>query len=324
VAFTATARRLFTGWAARLTVSALVLAGIFSLFPLRDVLAAIGSIDTRLWLTSLAIFVVGHVVSAAKWGLVADSGAGFPAVLRAHFGGLVANLCLPGVAGGDVVRAALLYKRVSDTPRLALGSVVDRLIDTLGLLLVALVGLSLALGGSVSDGSVLVWTGSSVAVFVVATITLARFHPLLVRLLPEGRLRRLGEKVSAALGAQLRQPLRLCLCLALSIAVQIAFIGVNIDLARAAGIDVPVAAWFFAWPLSKIIATVPVSLAGIGVREASLAALLAPFGAEPAMVVAVGLVWQTILIAGGLIGALLLLASGRLLARRADISAGGS
>jgi len=38
------------------------------------------------------------------------------------------------------------------------------------------------------------------------------------------------------------------------------------------------------------------------VREASMAALLQPFGAPPQQVVAVGLVWQTILYASGFIG----------------------
>ena len=52
---------------------------------------------------------------------------------------------------------------------------------------------------------------------------------------------------------------------------------------------------------------VPISIAGLGVREASLAALLSPLGANPAKVVAVGLLWQTILFAGGLIGGLTLL-----------------
>ena len=39
-------------------------------------------------------------------------------------------------------------------------------------------------------------------------------------------------------------------------------------------------------------------------REASTAGLLAPFGAEPARVIAVGLIWQTVLYASGLIGLL--------------------
>ncbi|MGC1346557.1 MAG: hypothetical protein WA863_10765, partial [Methyloceanibacter sp.] len=73
---------------------------------------------------------------------------------------------------------------------------------------------------------------------------------------------------------------------------------------------VPIAAWFFAWPLSKIIASLPLSLAGLGVREASLAGLLAPLGAAPASIIATGLLWQTILFTTGLIGGAILVLCG--------------
>src|SRR4029453_5320720 len=79
----------------------------------------------------------------------------------------------------------------------------------------------------------------------------------------------------------------------------------------AGGVHSPLSAWFFAGPLAKLIATLPISIAGLGVREASLAGFLAPFGAAPASVVAIGLVWQTIQIAGGLVGALILLLPAR-------------
>ena len=57
-------------------------------------------------------------------------------------------------------------------------------------------------------------------------------------------------------------------------------------LASGVGVEAPLEIWFFAWPLAKILAIAPVSLGGIGVREASLAALMAPFGADAAGVVA--------------------------------------
>jgi uncharacterized membrane protein YbhN (UPF0104 family) len=82
-------------------------------------------------------------------------------------------------------------------------------------------------------------------------------------------------------------------------------------------VHAPLAAWFFAWPLAKLIATLPISVAGLGVREASLAGFLAPFGAPPAAVVAIGLLWQTIQFAGGLVGGAIVLLSDRALALRA-------
>jgi uncharacterized membrane protein YbhN (UPF0104 family) len=45
-----------------------------------------------------------------------------------------------------------------------------------------------------------------------------------------------------------------------------------------------------------------VSLAGLGVREAALVAFLQPYGAPAALVTAAGLLWQSVLLAGGLIG----------------------
>ena len=85
-------------------------------------------------------------------------------------------------------------------------------------------------------------------------------------------------------------------------AVQCLFVGINIAFAEAAHMEAPVAAWFFAWTSAKIIAIAPISLGGLGVREASMAALLVPFGADPAQVVAIGLVWQSVLYVSGLIG----------------------
>jgi uncharacterized membrane protein YbhN (UPF0104 family) len=70
------------------------------------------------------------------------------------------------------------------------------------------------------------------------------------------------------------------------------------------GIDVPLAAWFIAWPMAKLAGLIPVSLGGLAVREAALASLLLPFGVPASQGVAASLLWQTILIAGGLLAGL--------------------
>jgi len=99
-----------------------------------------------------------------------------------------------------------------------------------------------------------------------------------------------------------RSPGRLLACLAISMAVQCLFVGINIAFAQAAHVEAPVSAWFFAWTTAKIIAIAPISLGGLGVREASMAGLLKPFGADPGQVIAVGLIWQSVLYASGAIG----------------------
>jgi hypothetical protein len=57
---------MFHGWVLRAAVSGIVLSLAFSFLPISDVLA-----NASLWLASLVIFWVGHVISAAKWQFAA-------------------------------------------------------------------------------------------------------------------------------------------------------------------------------------------------------------------------------------------------------------
>ena len=260
-----------------------------------------------LWAAVLVLFLAGHVAAAAKWWLLAAQGSnvGFPAALRAHFAGLAANLCLPGVAGGDVIRAGMIFRDSDSKARVALGSLTDRLLDTVALLLLAGLGAALTFGAQAFTGGPL----PLVAAFVLlAVLGCALIAAVLPRIAKGGIL----AKLATALEEFRRRPGRLALCLTLSILIQAGFVGLNVALATASGLTVPTEAWYFAWPLAKLIAIVPISLAGLGVREASLAVLMAPLGADPAKVVAVGLMWQVVLFAAGILGGILFLLTGRI------------
>jgi glycosyltransferase 2 family protein len=292
-------------WIFRLCVSALLLALIFTLVPFADVWAAARQISPLLWLGALGLFLAGHAAAAAKWRILIGGGISYRQAFRAHLAGLAANLALPSVAGGDVVRAGLVMKHADDKARLAMGSVADRLIDTLGLGLIALAAGWIAwrprLDSDIGIGWPLLGLLALVAAGLAGAVALDRFAD---RREPSGKVLRLLTKMIHSAAELARSPGRLLLCLAISMAVQCLFVGINIAFAEAAHIEAPVAAWFFAWTTAKIIAIAPISLGGLGVREASMAALLVPFGADPAQVVAIGLVWQSVLYVSGLIGLL--------------------
>jgi glycosyltransferase 2 family protein len=295
-----------TAWLIRVCVSALLLALIFYLIPFREVWAAARQISPLLWLGALGLFLAGHAAAAAKWRILIGGGISFRQAFRAHLAGLAANLALPSVAGGDVVRAGLVMKHAEDKSRLAMGSVADRLLDTLGLALIALASGWMAwkpkLDSSLWIGWILLGLLALVAVGFFAAQSLDRFA---TRREPAGKLMRLLAKMIHSAAELSRSPGRLLLCLAISMTVQCVFVGINIAFAEAARVEAPVAAWFFAWTTAKIIAIAPITLGGLGLREASMAGLLRPFGADPAQVVAIGLVWQSVLYASGLIGFLL-------------------
>ena len=105
--------------------------------------------------------------------------------------------------------------------------------------------------------------------------------------------------------------------LSMSLIVQIAFIFLSARLADACGLHLPFRVWLFAWPLAKLSAAVPVTQAGIGVREAVLAALLLPFGAPAALAVASGLAWDAVVVGGAIAGGIFALVAGALRRRAA-------
>ncbi len=283
-------------WLIRAAVSAAVLAVLLSFVPLRAVLDALSRVSPWTWIASVAVFFAGHYLNAVKLRLLLSGAAAphFSACLRAQYAGLVANLALPGIAGGDLVRAAYLAPSVG-LARVTVASVADRVIDTVTLLLLIVVALPFAgVPPAVADvvrqaGR---WIGALVPLAIVAVLVV-RYG--LRRPAVAGKVAGLRSAFSAGGSAVLG-------AVAISIVVQSAFVMTNVWLAREVGVTEAVAAWFVAWPLSKLIAILPISLGGIGVREAALVSLLAPYGAASSAVLASGILWQSVLIVTGMAG----------------------
>lgn len=299
-------RRRLSGWLIRLCISALLLGLIFYFVPLSQVWAAGRQVSAPLWLAALALFLGGHAASAAKWRILIGNGISYRQAFRAHLAGLAANLALPSVAGGDVVRAGLVMKQADDKGRVAMGSVADRLLDTLGLALLALGSAWIAWKSRLDANIWLGWPLLALLALAAAGFAMALMLDRFKRGQESaGKFARVLSKLIHSAAELARSPGRLMLCLAISMTVQCLFVAINIGFARAAHVDAPVAAWFYAWTTAKIIAIAPISLGGLGVREASMAGLLRPFGANPAEVVAIGLIWQSLLYVSGLIGFLI-------------------
>lgn len=290
---------------ARATVSILVLAVLFWWLPTEALLGAVARISPAVWLLVVTGFLAGHVLAALKWRLLLHAAGAAVArrdALRAHGAGLFANLCLPSVVGGDVVRAGIIMRERRHIESVALGSLGDRLNDTLALVLIAATGGLLVpeIGGT-NNSRVLILVTMLLFGGVVAGFAVIRWAPL-DRM--SSRLAGVIVRLREAMAALLAAPRTVLAALTLSVAIQTSFILLNILLATRIGIDAEPALWFFAWPLAKLVALAPVSLGGIGVREVAIAALMAPFGVDAALVVGQSLCWEVVLIVSGLLAGL--------------------
>ena len=303
------------GWIIRAVGSLILLSILFWLLPFDQIRQAFESISLRVFLLVLALFLLAHVAAALKWWLLLDRE--FPPLMaiRAHFAGLAANLCLPGAIGGDAVRAGLAQTVVKDGAHVVAVAAVDRLIDMLALLTVSGIGLVLSRHAG-ADGGMILQVGLFLAVAVAGVIALPRLLPIPWRIAPSLPGRGFAERLSVAFAEFRRKPALLSLAFVASTAIQCLLAGLAWWLAVSAGTGVEIGHWLFAWPLAKIVAVLPVSLNGLGLREATLAVFLTPFGADPSVIVAAGLMWQAVLFVAGGIGALVFSLSGLKLAPR--------
>lgn len=287
--------------ALRVGASIALLAGLCLLLPVDELVAALSRVPAHAWPLALAGYLSIHLVGSAKWRLLVNaSGAGlrYPSAVRCYFGGLFANIFLPSIVGGDLVRAGLALRLTPNKGAVLFGSFVDRLLDILALALVAGIG-ALTMPRHLDPQSLRIFTGlvllfavaGSAVVLVLALLPARRFAYRWRRHLVRGRY------VVAAL---LRSPGTVAAALAIGMSLQIALALLNAWLARQTGADIALGIWLFVWPLAKISAILPVAQGGIGLREAALVALLLPFGVPAVTGMAAGLVFEAVVIGGGL------------------------
>ena len=302
----------------RVAVSGALIAALLTWLSTTRILDELDRIRWAMWLAVVTLFLVGHAVSSMKWRMLVG-GAGAPisrvVALRAHAAGLFANLCLPSIVGGDVVRAGLAVRTAGRLEAVTIGSLADRLIDTAAL--VGIAGCAAIVHPGLARGrlaTLLVIIGLLLSLGVVSGLVLVRLMP--ADRLP-GRLSQVATRVREALDALFAAPASAASALGISLLVQGGFVGLNIMLARSIGIELDAAVWMLAWPLAKLVALLPVSLGGIGVREVALAAFLAPFGVEAALAVAQSLAWEAVLVMAGLLAGVFTLVLGGTFSLRA-------
>ena len=282
-------------WLVRAAVSLVAVAILLTFVPVAAVIGALGHLSAPTWGAALAIFFLGHCINAVKFRLLLGADAAtLSTCIEAQYAGLVANLGLPGLAGGDVVRAAYLAP-TAGTRRVIVASVADRAVDTLTL--VVLVAVALPFAGTPPAIADLIRRGG---VWIAAGIVAAAL--LVGAGFALGRRARVVSKVVQAWMALGTRPAALVAAATLSLIVQTSFVLTSAWLGRGVGVGTAVSIWFVAWPLSKLVAVLPVSLGGIGVREAALVSLMAPYGAPREAVLAAGLLWQSVLIVSGIVG----------------------
>lgn len=294
--------------AVKLAVSLLIILVLLYNLPLADLWDTIQKVPLLTWIGVLAGFIFGHLIGTFKWRLLINFGKKKLPVLEAiryYFVGLFANLFLPSLAGGDVIRASMAMRYNKEKGITIFGSFLDRFIDTCSLAFIIIIAAVLTPKFFQPRDQQILY---SILILIIAFTgigLLLFFVPL-----PQSKFQKVTgiiNKIRQIINHIIKNPTKPFIAFVLSLCIQIGFILLNAYLAKICGIDIPLIAWFLVWPLAKLSALLPISMGGIGVREVALAALLSRLLVPMADSVALGFLWESVLISGGILGGIIYL-----------------
>jgi uncharacterized protein (TIRG00374 family) len=305
---------------ARLAVSVLLLAFLFSKVSFRESLEPLSRLAAPPLALAAALVAVDRAISVLKWFvLVRPVLPDYPlgAATRVFFVGNFLGLLLPPGLGNDVLRAVGAWR---DTGRgaISVSSVaMDRVLGVVSLVLFAMAMLVVSPVGPAGPELLLP------AAVVAAVVTLAT-AVILDRRLPDkavallGKWRRLSplasvlSRLAAALALYRSHPRALAASFALGLAVQWLRVLIAMSLGAALGLDVSAAAYHAFVPLVMALSLVPITAGGFGLREWGFVGLLSSVGVPEGEAVALSLLTFCASIFGTLPGAWLFLRSGLL------------
>ena len=279
-----------------LSLKALVGGGLLwflsTRIPLADALSVASSVDPGVIAVAILLYLLAHTVNAAKLRVFLP-GLTLWQAWRFTMIGVFYGTVLPGQLAGDAVKAVRLARAQDDGDEggAVAAVAVDKIVGLFALFIV--VALAIALDARAFGGAAV----TAVALATVAAIALA----VMVFLPVPAWLGRFGASVSAWRAVSMR-PRELSLALLLGLVFQGLCVGICMELGETLNIALSVAAWTVVMGFSSIVLLAPVSIAGIGIRDASLIGAIGMFGGSEVGAFALSLVLLIVNLAGAAVG----------------------
>lgn len=308
-----TGRLFFLG---KLLFSGLLLTILFLRADRAIFLRTLQALPLQLFLGCVGLYFLGYVISTVRWQrLLFAEGIRLPLwrLALVYFEGAFFNLFLPTLIGGDIVRGYAIYRITRGHDASIASILVDRLSGFAALIVIALVALGLAYG-EVRDPQVAAMILGVAAAFftMIAVLLNERVKTCASGLLRGMGLTRFQVKLQGMVEAlhryrghyrALSQALLLSALLQGLIIVTYYLIGTGLNL------GVPIAYFFLYVPLITFVAMLPVSVAGLGVREGGAVYFFAKVGVDAAAALSMSLAWFSLTLIVSSLGGLAFLAN---------------
>ncbi len=244
---------------------------------------AAGRLPVDAWIAALAIAAVFPLLSTTRWWLAIRAAGGpqpWRLLLRAYLGICPVNLISPSKSG-DLLRALALNGRVASA-RVFASLLVERALDVGVLCLLTLAG------GLLSGRWDILWISLLVILAIAAVLAVAL---TISQVFFGARMMARFAGFSEALAGFLARPGLLAAVAALTV-IHWLLVGVLVTVLLS-GSEAGMADTIAAMPTAILIGMIPVTIAGMGTREAAMLLLFSTV-AEPSQILAAGMLYTVL------------------------------
>jgi len=282
----------------KLLISLGLLAFLLSRTDLQAIGALFRSLRLPLLVLSLLLYILTQILSSLRWRCLLQAeqiNLSFWKLILLYFEGMFFNLMLPTLIGGDVVRGYHVF-RLTRRHEASLASIlVERLSGYVAMIMIACIALIPAYP-YLHDPAVVWLTAASAAALigVIAGLLSDQVQTLFFRLLNTAGLTRFHETLHGlyeAVQRYWRHRRALLLAVGLSLILQSLGIIIFYLISRSLNFLVPLRYFFLFVPLITVVSMLPISVAGLGVREASSVYFFAKVGLDSASAMSLSLLW---------------------------------
>lgn len=285
----------------KLAVSIALLTFLFVRTDLHAIGTLFGSLRIPVFFGSILLYLVTQLLSTIRWRcLLRAEKIHLPLwrLVLLYYEGMFFNLMLPTAIGGDLVRGYQV-SRLTERREASMASIlVERLSGYTALTIIACIAIVPAYA-HVHD-PLIVWltVGSAVGMIgLIASLLSDRLQTLFFRLLHGvglGRFHDAIHRLYEAVQQYWTHRRALLFALGLSLILQSLIITIFYLISQALNLSVPFHYFFLFVPLISVISMLPISVAGLGLREGSAIYLFAKVGLDSASALSLSLLWFTV------------------------------
>jgi len=301
----------------RLVISIAILAFLFFKVDIGKIWQAIMATDLMFYSAAILLRFAVMIIPAYKLQVLLKAGDLSTGTKRIYFVNLISifySLFLPGDVGGAIARFYKLTDRKQDSALVLTSILIDRLTAVGSLALIAVVAILIATPAGISEGTEIILIFSSLIILSAILVLLIsrslsdivkRLFTALFSGIRSLFLRRAFSSLWNAIETFQAEKSVLIYSIFLALLFQSLVVIIQFLLLKSLGIDLGY--WQIAWiiSISILIQMIPISYAGLGIREGAMVVFLGYYQIDPASAMAYSFLIFSLILISAVVGGIL-------------------